>query len=350
MYELVDCNPIAVGCGNCINNIVFDGCNYYVTLKCQCEIIKLDKCFKVCKKYCTCREYDNICYDYYEHCFWASSRKSFNKIFKLDNNFNEIDFIIIKNMYDYDIITGISYDCEKNTLIVSLENIIIEIDKIIEKSKVIHTVKSGLITSVTSVSPALIVTIIINSKYYIRVIDCNGQVINSSVFNYGSMPKNIIFNPCDQQCDQFTLDVLAFKKEVYPYLYKFEITDNDLGFMPLECNFEICRECCSNNCCQRDPCADILESIALIEASISHILNAEGEKLQKIIAETDDIDKIICVNREVNKTIINCTHLEHILYAKLSQLYDCGNCGVSGDENITCNINYFENIFENFKR
>ena len=68
----------------------------------------------------------------------------------------------------------------------------------------------------------------------------------------------------------------------------------------------------------------MIESIALMEIALSHILNAEGEKLQKVIATTNDIDKILCVNKEVNKTIVNVTHLEQVLYAKLEALQD--NC------------------------
>lgn len=69
-----------------------------------------------------------------------------------------------------------------------------------------------------------------------------------------------------------------------------------------------------------------MESIALIEAAISHILNAEGEKIQKVLAETDNIDTILFVNREVSKTIVNATHLEHVLYEKLCAIVDCGIC------------------------
>lgn len=76
-----------------------------------------------------------------------------------------------------------------------------------------------------------------------------------------------------------------------------------------------------------------MESIALIETALSHILNAEGEKIQKVLATTDDIEQIICVNKEVNKTIVNATHLEHTLYAKLSALSDCGLCDDLCDDN-----------------
>lgn len=62
----------------------------------------------------------------------------------------------------------------------------------------------------------------------------------------------------------------------------------------------------------------MIESIAKVETAISHILNAEGEKIQKILACTSDIDKIMCVNERVNETIINVTQLEQVLYNKLA--------------------------------
>ena len=47
---------------------------------------------------------------------------------------------------------------------------------------------------------------------------------------------------------------------------------------------------------------DLLESIALEETAMSHILNAEGEKIQRGLAETDDINKIMCVGNQNKKT------------------------------------------------
>lgn len=35
--------------------------------------------------------------------------------------------------------------------------------------------------------------------------------------------------------------------------------------------------------CKKQAAADIMESIALIEAAISHIVNAEGEKIQAVV-------------------------------------------------------------------
>lgn len=61
-----------------------------------------------------------------------------------------------------------------------------------------------------------------------------------------------------------------------------------------------------------------MESVALVEAALSHILNAEGEKLQKVLEVSQDVDQILCANKEIGKTVISVTHLEQILYDKLA--------------------------------
>lgn len=86
-------------------------------------------------------------------------------------------------------------------------------------------------------------------------------------------------------------------------------------------NDDSCCKLCVNSCLRPGDCAkncnDIIESIALVEAAISHILNAEGEKIQKILCASDSPCDILRVNEAVNKTIINITQLEHVLYSKL---------------------------------
>ncbi|MEG1457528.1 MAG: hypothetical protein RSC57_02920 [Bacilli bacterium] len=67
----------------------------------------------------------------------------------------------------------------------------------------------------------------------------------------------------------------------------------------------------------------VVESIALIEAALSHILNAEGEKIQKIIAISTDPCELLKVNESVNRVIKNITFLEHVLYEKLELASNC---------------------------
>lgn len=74
-------------------------------------------------------------------------------------------------------------------------------------------------------------------------------------------------------------------------------------------------------CSDVDKCcaaAALLQSIALEEAAISHILNAEGEKLQKIIATSSYSQKdLIEANKSVEDMVEKITALEMVLKAKL---------------------------------
>ena len=59
---------------------------------------------------------------------------------------------------------------------------------------------------------------------------------------------------------------------------------------------------------------DLIESIALEETALSHILNAEGEKLQKVLAMEDvSLNQIL----DVNETVTTVNELEHTLRDKL---------------------------------
>ena len=63
---------------------------------------------------------------------------------------------------------------------------------------------------------------------------------------------------------------------------------------------------------------DLIESIALEETALSHILNAEGEKLQKIISmEQITVDQICEVNNTVMNMVVAIQGLESTLKEKL---------------------------------
>lgn len=70
-----------------------------------------------------------------------------------------------------------------------------------------------------------------------------------------------------------------------------------------------------HKCCAA---ASLLQSIALEETAISHILNAEGEKLQKAIAmEHCDHKNLIEVNQSVENMVEKITNLEMVLKSKI---------------------------------
>jgi hypothetical protein len=77
---------------------------------------------------------------------------------------------------------------------------------------------------------------------------------------------------------------------------------------------------------RKDSITDIVESVALEQTALSHILNAEGEKIQKILEDercaTSNSD-ILKVNESVQTTINSITRLETILQGKLELFKYC---------------------------
>lgn len=73
-------------------------------------------------------------------------------------------------------------------------------------------------------------------------------------------------------------------------------------------------------CSHIDKCcaaSALLQSIALEETAISHILNAEGEKLQKAISLSCSHKDLIEIDEAVGNTVDKITSLEIILKSKL---------------------------------
>lgn len=83
-------------------------------------------------------------------------------------------------------------------------------------------------------------------------------------------------------------------------------------------------------CCKESPynqaVNDLIESVALEQSALSHILNAEGEKIQKALELDEGLTELIKVNQSVKKTIDIISQLELVLSAKL-RIFECIICG-----------------------
>ena len=325
LFNKFECCPVVLEQNYKAKHFTFDGCNYYFTINCKKKIIKYSKSCCVEQCYQTSREYDNICYDFKSHCFWTTAKNCYNTIFKLDCCMNEIDSIVICDCEVTGVITGIAYDCCEDKIILSVGCAIVALEKCSGDCTIIYKSHCEFITSVIRLCPVYFITVLKDNKQFVYILNKCGELISSTKVDCKITIQNILFNPCNNKCNIDYIEYLVMKNGCYPYICKQPFCEHEFGFKPCICNYEICQECCCKpDIPCKDPCADILESIALIEASLSHILNAEGEKLQKVLATTDDIEKILCVNKEVNKTIVNVTHLEHVLYGKLQALNE--NC------------------------
>ena len=69
---------------------------------------------------------------------------------------------------------------------------------------------------------------------------------------------------------------------------------------------------------------DIIQSVALEETALSHILNAEGEKIQKVVAMEDATAEILLeTNKSVEAMVNSISNLEMILKDKIDLFKDC---------------------------
>lgn len=89
---------------------------------------------------------------------------------------------------------------------------------------------------------------------------------------------------------------------------------------------------CGPSCDIKQPCQaiiDLLESIALQEAGIAHIINAEGEKIQAILEmQNVTVSDLIALNESVANVLKKVTKLEMLLEFKLEEIrkIDCPDC------------------------
>jgi hypothetical protein len=85
-------------------------------------------------------------------------------------------------------------------------------------------------------------------------------------------------------------------------------------------------------CPERCSCGDLLSSVAESQRALSRILSAEGEKLERVIASTNDFGALLEINREVNRTLVDVTFLEQALFHELEQIEEiCGACGLESE-------------------
>ncbi|MEG2457770.1 MAG: hypothetical protein RSB41_02645 [Bacilli bacterium] len=78
---------------------------------------------------------------------------------------------------------------------------------------------------------------------------------------------------------------------------------------------------------REDAVGDMIESIAYQETSISHILNAESEKIEQVL-KTGTYEEILKVNKSVSRTIKSLNYLERILINKL-KLFSSIICNIT---------------------
>ena len=65
---------------------------------------------------------------------------------------------------------------------------------------------------------------------------------------------------------------------------------------------------------------NIIESIAIQETELAHIINVEGEKMQRGIALATNIDELISLDSSVKQTLSNVIKIQLLLQFKLEEI------------------------------
>ncbi len=87
-------------------------------------------------------------------------------------------------------------------------------------------------------------------------------------------------------------------------------------------------------------------TVAEAQMALSHILNAEGEKLKRAIASTDDLNALLEVNQAVNRTLVDVTFLEQALYHDLEKILEiCGSCKLKPEKPRDLRITEAEDVY-----
>jgi len=324
MFERKSETPLPSLCSEQYGGLAYDGCHFYLTVRCECLVLQLSPCFEREQCFKTRRTYCAICYDFDKHCFWASADGGLSTLYKLNESFEEIDCIMVRSPRGCrDTITGVSFQCCHHRLLVSFAEGIMRVNPDCPcESEVIVTAKCEWFWGVVSLCPYILCYCIESGTGSIRIYSHCGELLHKTPVPFDFELESAVFWPCVKDCLHCHFCVLSTKHCAYPYLCDYVLTCDAICDTICPCNYELCRDCPNPEPCH-DACQDVLESIALMEAALAHILNAEGEKIQKIVAATDDPCKMLAVNESVNKTLSKAIYLEQLLCCKLESLGEC---------------------------
>lgn len=298
-----------------VSQFAFDGTYYYFTLFCQETIIQTTGDFCPLREISTSRDYDCLCFDYGRGCFWASVSGSATRLFQLDCHLREIGCVSL----DHGLtgrITGLSYHGCEDCLYIAYPTVVGRYDK-----GVFHPLPSvkGLILSLLVICPGYLLVTRQGKHQVLHHFFDTGEKIFQTTLPEDIAIQGMAYNGCCQG----RLDLLLRERACYSKMCSLAVTAYELGFEPCICNHKICHHSCP---CLSNPIDEVIESIALVEASLSHILNAQGEELQKVVAGEYSLEEMLQVNGQVNKTICKVTQLERVLCGKLEELKELAHC------------------------
>lgn len=279
------------------------------------------------------RAYGSICFDESKNCFWTISAAPCNKIYKLDKNFNEIQSFSVFDENSCKI-TGIdSMSCR--SLIICGSFGTAEVNKTSGKAdNILCSDKQPTpVCAVAAGYSGIMTGQYRRNMYIISQQTCEGRNVCQFCMPCGYAVEDfaqgmrqgcccfyILSSNCCHTyilCCRLCSSDACTRKNIAAdcNCSKPEHHNNHNGRLPEGCSFENCT-------------AALLCSVACEEKAIAQLLNAESEKIKKILSVSDDPCTILQTNKSVSKTLTSAVMLEQNLYYKLqtvNEMYDTEN-------------------------
>lgn len=311
MFTISSQVPLPIPCGDPCRGMAFDGCRYYLTGRCTAAVTVLDRDLRPVETVETARIYTALCYDPDRACFWAVSCRCPAVLFRLDRDLREVlRFALRPEHCRAEALTGVSFCCGSGSLLVSTPSQVLEVDPDARRIRPLWADRDcSLVLSLLCIPPYLLLCVLQDCRAELILLSREGRVLAREPAEDAATA--LVLDPC-------TLDVLALTAREGCRLLRLE-PDRELQDALCPCNRALCRRCVEEPPCEKNTaCGSVLESVALVEAALAHILNAEGEKLQAAIAADATPRDLLAVNASVQRTIVHVTALEQALAAKLA--------------------------------
>lgn len=310
MTLVTQANPLLLSQSGA-RQLAFDGCYYYLCLFAQKKILKLSSLWEEVEVIETKQAYDALCFDSKHRCFWASSWEQYHRLYRLDCQLRELDCLCFDYGH-YGTISSLSYHCCHDSIYVACACGLLEY-QVESGSCTPLPYGQGLLTATLALCPGYFTVTREKNRQTLSIFLEDGSLLSETALPISPSVESLVYNPCGQ-----IPRIDSLLSGCYPKISSQPVTSHDLGFEPCICNLQACQNCCP--ACPSQAVTDVLESIALMEASLAHILNAEGEKIQKIVAEATTGEEMIAVNSSVESMVQSVTQLEAVLCSKLEAL------------------------------
>jgi hypothetical protein len=215
MEKLTPCAAIALPTERCTRyrGLAYDGFCFYVSMPTASCVYVLDRGFQEVCLMDVPRPYARICYDSAEACFWASTDNTYGELFKLDMCFKEMDSVWIGGHNKVTMkVTGLSYDCVENALLVSCADFVARVSKSGRITRILKRAQGACFASVLGMAPYFAVVYASGAEQNMDVFSEDGRLVRRHLLPPAHVVDALVLSSSVNRGDA-VLDLVALATE-----------------------------------------------------------------------------------------------------------------------------------------